>query len=313
MENDVLASMTARYVALNRSFANRHVYQFGRGVGFSAEAIGLLKSMVGCLAAGRQLVVGTHPKPSGFGLGEGWGDYFANPFPTTRSRPLHLLNRHLYPGHSRLPRWLIRVAHSTTRNLFRAQSMQFDPLPLPERLVVPQLGIDLGWWDACRFCLDIMWQRRPEVAARVADIHRTFDIREPYIGVHLRRGDKVSESSYVALNAYSAAIHALEGTTTRVLIASDDASEANMLATMLRPRFDTRVLSSPEDHGYDQALFNGLPGEQRRQRTIRFIAEFEALRDAETTVVTTTSNVGCLLQYARSNHRLVSVDPPPPD
>lgn len=303
-----LKQLRARYVELNKSFARQRIHQFGRGGGFCAEVIGLLKSMLTCLASETQLVVGTHPKGRGFSLGEGWGDYFMNLFPTKRTRISDLLNRHVYPANSYIPDRVSRMAHAATRRLLRADLLQFDPLRLPERLTVRELGVDLGWWDACKLCIDLMWEMRPEVAEAVARTRLGFRIEQPYIGLHVRRGDKRSESSYVPLEAYVRKIVEIANPPRTVVIASDDAAESERLAALMERSFDVRSLASASDRGYDQARFNALPARQRWERTVRFIAELEILRDAEVLLVTTSSNVGAFLQYARAGRGIINVE-----
>ncbi len=305
-----LAGLRDRYVSLNASFARSRIHQFARGGGFCAETIGLLKSMLSCLSSDTQLIVGTHPEGRGFGLGQGWGDYFVNLFPTRRSRILDLANRHVYPANTYIPKPLARLAHAVTRRAFGAELLQFDPAVLPDRLVRRELGVDLDWWEACRFCLDLMWQMRPEVADAVASIRSGFAIKQPYIGIHLRRGDKSQEAGYVPLESYLARIGAIANPPTTVVIASDDAKESHRLASMLDRSFDVVSMARSQEAGYDQVSFNSLPAPERREKTIRFLTELETLRDAGVLLVSTSSNVGCLLQYLRTNQGIIDLDCP---
>ncbi len=303
-----LKQMRALYVELNKSYVRRRIHQFGRGGGFCAEVVGLLKSMLTCLASETQLVVATHPNGRGFSLGQGWGDYFENLFPTKRSRISDLLNRHVYPANSYIPDRVSRMAHAATRRLLRADLLQFDPLSLPERLTVRELGIDLGWWEACKLCIDLMWQMRPEVAEAVARTRLAFHIEQPYIGVHVRRGDKLSESNYVSLEAYLRKVAEIDNPPRTLVIASDDAAESERLAALMERSFDVRSLASAGDRGHDEARFNALPARQRWERTVRFLTELEILRDAQVLLVTMSSNVGAFLQYARASHGIIDVE-----
>jgi hypothetical protein len=194
-----------------------------------------------------------------------------------------------------------------TRKLLGADLLQFDPLTPFARITAPDLGIDLDWWSGCKLCLELLWDLRPEVAEEVTALRQGFPTDEPYVGVHLRRGDKRSEAAYVAIGQYAAAIRTAVEIPKRIVVASDDADAPPRLAAELGSQFEVILLSLPGERGHIQGDFNRLSSEARRARTIRFLAEFETLRDSATVFVTLSSNVGCLLQYARGNRALIDV------
>ena len=302
-----LEALRQRYKALNESFRRTRIQHVGTGAGFCAEAIGLLKAMLSCLAQETRLVVSAHPRGRGFGLGAGWDDYFFSPFPTVTGRRYAVLNRGHYPAHSRLPGPLVEASHSLTRRFLGADLLQFDSVPLPTRIASPALGMDLDWWSGCKLCLGLMWHMRPEVADEAEGLRRDLGIAGDYTGVHVRRGDKRTEASYVQIEQYAAAICAAEQAPRTVVVACDDATAPLRLAALLGASFHVVAISSPDDRGYDQREFNRLPRDLRRWKTIRFLAEFEALRHSTLAFVTLSSNVGCLLRYARGNSGLVDV------
>ena len=302
-----LATLRQRYRALNESFRRTRIQHVGTGAGFCAEAIGLLKAMLSCLARETRLVVSAHPRGRGIGLGAGWDDYFFSPFPTVTGRRYAVLNRGFYPAQSHLPHALLEASHSFTRRLLRADLLQFDAVPLPNRVASPALGLDLDWWNGCKLCLDLMWHMRPEVADEAERLRCSFGVAGDYTGVHIRRGDKKSEASYVQIEQYAAAICTAERGPRTVIVASDDATAPTRLSRLLGTSFRVIPISSPEERGHDQREFNRLPRQVRRKRTMRFVAEFELLRHSALVFVTLSSNVGCLLRYARADSGLVDV------
>lgn len=299
--------LRAAYAQLNATFRRKRIYQYGRGFGFCAETVGLLKAMLSCLSTRTQLVVATHPLGMGFSMGGGWGDYFEELFPTRSSPWLHRWNREYLAGGSLIPGPARRLLRAGLRAIAGADRMQFDAPELPARLVVPELGLDLDWWGACAFCLDLMWVYRADVVETIEDEIGRARLPASYLGVHVRRGDKSTEARPVPLESYARAITA-RCASGALLVASDDPGVASDLGGLLGPAFDVRSLAGDASGpGHVQGDFNRLPPEERRRRTVRLLTELEALGRADTVLLTTSSNVGSLLQYARGNRGVVDV------
>ncbi len=293
---DVSREQRERYAELNRSFTQSRIQTFGGGRGFCADVVGLLKAMIECLAHRRRLVVATDPRGRGFSLGFGWADYFEDIFPTSRSRLLVHLNRHRLPAHSRMPKIILDPLLASIRSI-GGGLMAFDALELPEELVVPELGIDLAWWEASELCLSMIWRFREDVDAQVRHHRAVLDLPEEYLALHVRRGDKITETEYVPLERY---VETIERFPYRhVLVASDDSGIVAKLRGLLGRGFIVIPAGSPNSRGYDQRSFDAQLPESRWRSTVQFLCEFEAIRRATQVIVSTSSNVGCLIQYAR--------------
>jgi hypothetical protein len=118
-------------------------------------------------------------------------------------------------------------------------------------------------------------------------------------GVHVRRGDKISEHEYVPIEHYVQAVRKLPvSLEDYVLIASDDKSAADQLAHELSGFCRPVVLSSGS--GYDQGAFNRESrNEVRRAKMTQLFAEIELLRSTGTFIGSSTSNLFYLVGYLR--------------
>jgi len=146
--NGALESSFQAYQLLNNSHERRLLYYFGRGFGFGAEMVGLIKAMMLCLDQRCQLQLTRPRPPRGFAISRGWTDYFLPVFAEVDLGALSVLNRPVFPFDRRLP--LLRfVAPFILKATTGANYFMFSmPFPLPGRLRVKQLG--LGVWAAER-------------------------------------------------------------------------------------------------------------------------------------------------------------------
>src|SRR5262249_52502459 len=85
------------YKILNASFETRYLHLFGRGDGFSAEFIHVLKAVAACLGNGIEFCLQLNPKPKGFAVELGWTDYFESLWPEVSAGLLGRLNRSHFP------------------------------------------------------------------------------------------------------------------------------------------------------------------------------------------------------------------------
>ena len=76
-----IAATRESYRKLNESFRQRYLHRFGRGVGFSAEFIHVLKAVAKCLDRKIQFCLQSNARPQGFAVERGWTDYFEPLFP----------------------------------------------------------------------------------------------------------------------------------------------------------------------------------------------------------------------------------------
>src|SRR5262245_34630862 len=85
------------YRKLNASFETRYLHLFGRGAGFSAEFIHVLKAAAECLGNRVEFCLQSNRNPKGFAVELGWADYFESLWSEVSVGIVNGLNRSHFP------------------------------------------------------------------------------------------------------------------------------------------------------------------------------------------------------------------------
>jgi len=132
-----------------------------------------------------------------------------------------------------------------------------------------------------------------------------------YIGVHIRRGDKILEAHPVPLEKYAKAIDCI-GMQKDVYIASDDSHAVHDLRKILTKKDSNRRIVSlgtgNRMGGHYQAQANRHYLKRNRPRVEALLADIEALRQASAVVATFSSNLARVVHVLRRDNATVSLD-----
>lgn len=292
-----------RLIQFNSHFQRRYVHSYASGIGLCADLVGVLKTAVRCWNSGYQLVLGI-PAPTRRSQNTRWGwqDIFEPTFSTAHSRLFRLLNRGTLPGQSYVPHvrqfagGVLRLL--TDGDLFMPENEQLGDMP--DRICFPELDLDEEYWVGMGKVSRAMFHPRPEVILQKEMCHQTLGLASPYIGVHIRRGDKIAEANYTRIDSYIQAIRSCGVPFEKIFVASDDVTAAAALQDALK-RFEVVTLTRNTDRGYQQAEFNALPDWAKRDEMVRFVAELWLLAEASEFVGSSTSNIFYFLRYLRGN------------
>jgi hypothetical protein len=304
-----VASTRETYRRLNESFPERYLHRFGRGVGFSAEFIHVLKAVAQCLDHGIQFCLQSNVRSEGFAVQRGWTDYFEPLFPeVTVPRLTAAMNRAHFPF-GRIPllkslsRTCLKAACSCRYFVFD----EFGSHP-PARLSVPALGLGDDYWHNMQALTRLLWTYNAQASQAVAAYRAAGQLRSVYNAVHVRRGDKKDEAGIHHLQVYIDAIRRLNSNTRQIFVATDDSRIIGPLRNALGSDYVVHFnLDCDVGRGYDQIKFNSAPTSFRRERTLRFFADVEVLYLANHFVGASTSNVFNLVQYLRANKNITDV------
>jgi len=129
------------------------------------------------------------------------------------------------------------------------------------------------------------------------------NVQEPYVGVHIRRGDKVEEAEPTPMSSYAAAVIEqmdIYGTRT-VFVASDDPDAGSMLADELAANFIFDVNVLQQRHGEIPPENYGMRHYSDDDSTMEMFADIEGLRLASVFIGTQTSSLGRMMLYLRGD------------
>jgi len=172
-----------------------------------------------------------------------------------------------------------------------------------ERLLA--LGFSADYWErVSQFC-ELLFVYRPEVDQMVSANRDRLLPNGPFVAVHVRRGDKITESPYVPLDPYVKAIRETD-TNWPIYVASDDQRVVDELRDLLS---DRHWIRGPEivRTGYDQAMFNAGESARRFNETVMFLVELEIMARAAMFIGASPSNVFFLSRYRRGNRGVKDV------
>lgn len=144
-----------------------------------------------------------------------------------------------------------------------------------------------------------MWRFNDDTRAAVRRAVRRVQLSEPYVALHVRRGDKNKERPLVPLEQYARAVKLLANETTAVFVATDDGSVLTELRYYLRGRTVVSVEEAKNRKGHVQAAMNRVYLKNNVARVVTLLAEIEIMRGASLFICTFSSNLGRLVHLLR--------------
>lgn len=137
--------------------------------------------------------------------------------------------------------------------------------------------------------------------------------REPFIGVHIRKGDKVcgetKEADSIPISEYASAILRIGEGVKNVFVATDDFRSLEDLKSFL-PEMRIFSFCKPSSSGASQVRFNSGSRLKRYKMTLAIIRDIEMLRRSESFVCTYSSNIGRLVSLFVGRSKTISLDWP---
>ena len=172
---------------------------------------------------------------------------------------------------------------------------------------VPELGINGNYFHAMTIILKMIYVHNEETIKAVNQKKQSLKITQPYIAVHIRRGDKKSETVPIETIRYIDRIKKLESKITNIFIASDDYNTVEEFQKNCSKEWTISTLCTPSMQGHSQRSFNRLRPADMRDAMIDVFADLDILFKSEIFIGTYSSNVGrlaFLVKESRNCHNL---------
>lgn len=154
-----------------------------------------------------------------------------------------------------------------------------------------------------------VWRVNEETRERIDEMRTAVGLErvETYVGVHVRRGDKVREVAEVDIAQYVDAVRALSSDSVPVFVASDDGSAVVAMRRRLRDRVVLAVGGAEGRKGHVQAEVNRRFMKGKYGRVVELLFEVEVLANASVFVGTFSSNLARLVHVLRKEGEESSV------
>ncbi|MCQ2301571.1 MAG: hypothetical protein MJZ94_02965 [Bacteroidales bacterium] len=262
------------------------IFHVGHSVGFYSELNNMILAILYCQR--HNIDFELYSKDANFGQGKGWTDFF-----------LPFCKETKWDGHH-----YINQRYENPKGGKRKLLMDFYKFTHPHTYLTPDLWndfrhIDLTEMsskevrDATKPIVNEIYRFNKQTQAEIEDLMNSINIDEPYIGFHIRGGDKCTETNLLNVNAY---IDKAESLTTlrKAFVSSDDYRNIELIRE-LYPYWSFVTLTEEDSHGYQQNKYNISSADKKHHNLINMFASMEYLRKAELTFCTFSSNVGLFL------------------
>jgi hypothetical protein len=305
--NSTDRDLVASYQELNARYEKKLYFHLGANAGFFSEFNNMLLAMLYCLDEKIGFVL--YSSDANFRKKEGWTDFF-EPFCSETTDEFH---------HSNNYRWL-KIYHPRRklRLFFQKRRLGIDYLThdiwrkfktdrfAAKRFVVPELGIDGDILDATRVLHAIVWRYNEETRTAVDARKASLPLSEPYIGLHIRSGDKVIEHEVFGAEPYIRKAKELSPLR-RAFVLTDDYAIFQRLEAEY-PEWSFSTTCRPEERGYFHEEYQKLSSEAKADQLINLFAAMDILAGAECFVGTFSSNPGMNMGMRMPKGRAHGID-----
>jgi len=130
-------------------------------------------------------------------------------------------------------------------------------------------------------------------------------VNSDWISIHIRRGDKITESNYVDIDCYVKALGQIDGWRERpIFVMSDSAIAIVRLAEAVRRTIYSFSASQEKNqfsYGYNQDNFNSKHAKIRHNEILDLLAEIEVARNSGHFLGSASSNLFHVVRLFRGN------------
>lgn len=172
-----------------------------------------------------------------------------------------------------------------------------------EHYCIPELGVDGDLRDLCKVLINIVYQFNADFLARIDAVKNTIDLPKEYVGLHIRRGDKIIERAFNDINDYIK--KAMEVTDIRhAFVATDDYAVIEELRVRYK-EWSFYTLTQPDERGF---VYTPNTTADFDKNLVKMFAFMDILAKSTHFVGTVSSNPGMFLGMWMDRERVHYVD-----
>lgn len=154
-----------------------------------------------------------------------------------------------------------------------------------------------------RYVFSWVFRLRPDIQRQIDS--KSIKIQQPYIGVHVRWGDKVGEragpkeSSKIPLQQYSDWIRCYGNGVKTVFVASDDYRAVRELRQLLGTDFTVFTLTDPTKRGFSIVEYHGHGDDFKLRESVDMWTDMSMLAQSTHALVNMESSIGKTVHLMR--------------
>jgi len=304
------------YSSLNHCNREICIYRIGNHAGFFAEINNLIIAVIYCLENNKRFVLYSE---NGLYCNDMWLDFF---LPFTEHAKYSFQDNGARISGSLLQKSSLNKNEVTDVTKFLEDGVRND-VSVFSTLIWPFIKRKIIYIPSYQFksqflseniihagyrIIQSIWHFNPVAHKKVLKIKQSLKIQTPYVGLHIRRGDKHTEVVFKSVEEYLIKVNKItKQLNFPVFIATDDQRVLNEIKK-ISPKRPLYYFQYPERNGFDMADFSSLNKEHQNDNIIQLLAEVDMLINADLFVGTFTSNVGMFIAMARDGKEIYGVD-----
>ena len=274
------------------------VFHIGHSAGFYSEFNNMVIAILYCRR--HNIDFSIYSADANFRIKKGWQDYFL-PFCSESHNPVHHYINHRFDAPKGRKR---KMLYDIYKKLF------------PNTYLTSELWNDFRHIDHSELTtaevqqnsaavIDEIYRFNPSTKEQIDHLITKLDLDKPYIGFHIRGGDKTAEHDILSIEQYISRANSLTDIRSG-FIYTDDYSFYTSLCQKY-PDWHFTTLTSEQDRGYYHNRFLELTPQQKSQKLINMFASMELLRHANLSFCTFSSNIGMFLGMCMGE-RAIGID-----
>jgi len=300
-----------KYRTLNKCFKDKYIYRFGGCAGFFSEYNHMVLTMAFCLINRKRFVLMSPNANFASKRGSGWNQFFI-PFTNEYKNPL--LRRYNYRDkifeknkYLRKINQLYLSLHPDYHLMYEFVYDKIRNIDFNEKLTLEEIGFAGNLKDLLFEIDSMIWKYNRQTQSAISSTISSVDLPSRYIGLQIRRGDKVSEHCLYTPEQYMDRAIICEPNIHDVFVSTDDVEVVRQLIVSF-PSYSFYHLCRENDRGYNQAEFMMQMPNDRVSSMIRLWASIDILTNAEFVVGTYSSNLGVILGIRMDSSKIQCLD-----
>lgn len=296
------------YQQLNSSFNKHFVFHLGVNAGFFSEFNNMVLAMLYCLE--NDIRFSLYSADANFSFEKGWEDYFLPFSPESKNR-FHA--KHNQRRHSHV--WM-RTCNPFFILNKKAEGVDYLTFELWDRFrdranekkvyIIPELGIEGDLRTACRQIIRLIWRYNEATAKEVHSLTSSLALPGDYAGMHIRSGDKFTESDLLEVDVYFKKLQEVSSLKD-VFILTDNYEVIERIAQRYG-EYRIYTLCGQEERGYFHQEFQKRDKMKVKNAHIKLFASVDLLSNANCFIGTFSSNPGMYLGMRMLSDKAFGVD-----
>lgn len=282
------------------------MFHLGTDAGFFSEYNNMVLAMAWCLE--NEVEFSLYSADAWFGE-SGWGRFFKPFCQETTYSIHHRINTRMggpVTAWNKLLSRAYKMLHPNNQLTFETwQNIRQRDWESHE-YNLPQFNFQGNLQQICRRLTDMIWVYNQETKEAIQNVQNQIPLDGPYLGLHIRGGDKYQEDQLYPVSDYLSKIG--EQTPVRKAFVLIDDYEAFQMAQKDFPDWELHSLVEEDETGYYHQEFMRKPKDYIYHKMVRLFASVDILKDSELFMGTFSSNPGMFMGMRMEAEKCLSVD-----